>query len=318
MLLKQRIEALSAHRTLGPAVSRDELLGPLALLPGRWSNLPELPGRGWNMIALPFAASGGSLNYRLLLNQYDETLDFSLVDKGIPNRGIDASHSPAVNTDQTLVALDYQQAIAQIAAEDSPVSGLAGGPGAPIHHEPGLWINLLNHFDEGLDIARLASVPHGDSVLAMGRSSVIAGAPVIPDINGLPIGVDQALSNPYLAPYRHFHAHPFRGIFDPTVPNALLRAANVGMNILRTTVLEVDSTLATGGIVNIPFVVRQANAASMRSTFWIQEIRGDDGEEILRLQYSQVVFLDFFPTRDGSPGMIRWPHISINTLQKLP
>jgi hypothetical protein len=37
----------------------------------------------------------------------------------------------------------------------------------------------------------------------------------------------------------------------------------------------------------------------------------------LRLQYLQIVMLDFFPRRDGLPGRIGWPHVSINTLTKV-
>ena len=71
------------------AVSGDKELGPLKLLPGVWSNTPNLPGRGWNLIALPFETEPGEgFNYRLLMNQYDEELKFSTVDKGVPNRGI--------------------------------------------------------------------------------------------------------------------------------------------------------------------------------------------------------------------------------------
>ena len=34
------------------------------------------------------------------------------------------------------------------------------------------------------------------------------------------------------------------------------------------------------------------------------------------MQYLQIVMLDFFPRRDGLPGRIGWPHVSINTLTK--
>ncbi len=57
----------------------------------------------------------------------------------------------------------------------------------------------------------------------------------------------------------------------------------------------------------------------MKSTFRIQELaeKDDSGNPKLRLQYSQVVLLDFFPRFDGAPGLIRWPHVSINTLEKV-
>ncbi|MFZ6707854.1 hypothetical protein [Undibacterium sp. TC9W] len=120
-----------------------------------------------------------------------------------------------------------------------------------------------------------------------------------------------------MAPYSHFHAQPFKNLFDPTLPNALLNAANKGVNIKKTTILSVDTTIETGGIHNIPFVVKQANAVTMKSTFWIQEILDANNKPQMRLQYSQLVLLEFFSHPDGK-GLIQWPHISINTMEKLP
>ncbi len=317
-------------RKLEVAHTGDDALGPLRLLPGTWSNLPGLPGRGWNMIALPFATGPGSpFNYRLLLNQYNETLRFTVVDKGVPNRGILGAGAAATQADQRIVTLDYEQAIVQIAADDRvatgadaanvPPSGEAGNPGLPIHHEPGLWLYMLNHAEEGLDIARLSSIPHGNSVLALGGSREVDGMPAIPFIDGLPIGVPRDLDRAYLAPYRHYRDQPFLGVFDPVDPVALLRAANQGVAIRRTTVLDVDTTRPTAGLVNIPFIERQADAAAMNATFWILELEETDadGRPKLRLQYAQVVMLDFFPRIDGLPGRIAWPHVSINTLEKI-
>lgn len=317
-------------RKLELAHTGDEKLGPLQLLPGVWSNLPGLPGRGWNMIALPFATGPASpFNYRLLLNQYNETLRFSIVDKGVPNRGILGAGAGATQADQRIVTLDYEQAIVQVRADDRVAdggdaqnvtdSGQAGPPGLAIHHEPGLWLYMLNQAEEGLDVARLSSIPHGNSVLALGGSRTIEGAPSIPFIDGLPIGVPRDLDGRYLAPYRHYRDQPFLGLFDPTDPVALLREANQGVAIRRTTVLDVDTTRPTGGLVNIPFIERQADAAAMNATFWIQELEEEDenGRPKLRLQYAQVVMLDFFPRVDGLPGRIAWPHVSINTLEKI-
>ena len=57
----------------------------------------------------------------------------------------------------------------------------------------------------------------------------------------------------------------------------------------------------------------------MKSTFFIQELAETDewGQPKLRLQYVQVVQLDFFRRFDGGPGRIKWPHVSINTLEKV-
>lgn len=313
----EMIKSFTAEgRTVESAVAGDDTLGPLKHLPGKWANLPNLPGRGWNMIALPFA--DGPFGYRVLLNQYNETLQFTTVDKGVPNRGIpDGTDGP--DGDQFVAVLDYKQSINQIVAADSPISGKAGDPDLAIHLEPGLWMHILNKETNDIDIARLATIPHGDSVLALGRSSESAERPEIPDANGLPIGVDQSLTNPYLAPYKTFDDDLFQGLYTPVKPNLLLEAANQGVNITKVTKLEVDTKIESGGIVNIPFIVKQANATEMTATFWIQELaeKHENGEPKLRLQYTQTVFLDFFPRTDGVPGLIRWPHVSINTLEKI-
>ena len=321
MTTDRRLESMDGQqRRIEVARPLDPDLGPLAKLPGRWVG----QGRGWNMIALPFA-SPGPLDYRLLVNQYDEELNFTLVDKGVPNRGVSANHNQ--QTDQFVVTLDYEQVVHQVAVADQPASTVTGVPGAAIHHEPGLFLNMLNRIPEGFDIARLATIPHGDAALALGKSSTVNGVAPIRPVNGLPIGVNHDLTNnPYLAPYKHFHDTPFVGNvgfpgfpgFDPTAPHVLLELANQGITVTKTTVLDLDTANPTGGIKNIPFVVKQADAASMKSTFWIQELAPDaDGNVEMRLQYLQIVMLDFFPRRDGLPGRIGWPHVSINTLTKV-
>ena len=316
-----RLESMDGQqRRIELAQPQDPDLGRLKDLPGKW----EGKGRGWNMIALPFAGPG-PLDYRLLLNQYDEVLNFDLVDKGVPNRGVSPDHNQ--QRDQFIVTLDYEQVVTQVAVVDEPVSTVRGTPPNAIHHEPGLFLNMLNRIPDGFDIARLATIPHGDAALALGKSLKVEGPPVIRAIDALPVGVNPDFeNNPYLAPYKHFHANPFKGNvtapgfpgFDPTAPHLLLQAANQGRNIVRTTVLDLDTANATGGIKNIPFVVKQADAASMKSTFWVNEFAPDaQGNVALEMQYLQVVMLDFFPKRDGTPGRIQWPHVSINTMKKV-
>lgn len=326
MVTTARLRALASpqtNRKVSVAKPGDGDLGALALLPGVWHGT----GRGWNMAALPFARSGPP--FRLLLNQYSENLRFSVVDKAVPNRGHDGGTPPAA-TDQFVVTLDYEQVVKQVAAVDNPDSGQAGLPGAAIHHEPGLFLNLLNQVGNGLDIARLATVPHGDAVLALGSSSTVSGMPPIPAVSGLPVGIDLTPTGPdadILAPYAAFRAAPFTGTvtspgfpgFDPMHPHRLLELANTGLVVDRTTVLALSTKNGSAGIRNLPFVVKHANATSMSSTFWVQELPDLDnsGVKRLRLQYLQVVMLDFAPRRDGLPGLIGWPHVSINTLEKV-
>ncbi|MBY8975981.1 hypothetical protein KHP62_09200 [Rhodobacteraceae bacterium NNCM2] len=329
-MIEDLYESYRRGRALKLAEQGDERLGALQKLPGRWINAKEgevtgFEGRGWNMIALPFEEEGSFLDYRMLVNQYNETLEFLQIDGPVPNRGIDRQQN--INTDQSIFALDYTQAIRQIAVEDFPATSEAikGPENGGIHHEPGFFLHIVDRRTDDLDISRLATIPHGDSVLAMGRSKEINGAPTIPDINGLPIGATQDLSSPYLAPYANFSgANAFKGKetdpafpgFDVAKPSDLLKLGIGGLSVKRTIELKFDTKFSTGGIVNIPFVVKQANATEMESTFWIMELNDTDahGNTKWALAYSQVVMLEFFPRFDNVPGLIKWPHVSINTM----
>jgi hypothetical protein len=312
-------------RQVTQAVAGDPDLGPFINLPGVWSNEGRFPRRGWNMIALPFG--GGQFGYRLLMNQSNETLTVTVADKGVPNRGLGARPDP-VSGDQTIIALDYEQLVSQIAVDDFPQTDLTRTIPKPIHHEPGLFLNMANKVDNDLVIARLGTIPHGDSVLALGRVTKTEGAPVMPHFSGLPIGLgpdDEVLTdadpnNPrYMDPYKHFHHHPFEDLFDPVDPLNLLEEAAKDLPIVRSTTFDFDTTLETGGILNIPFVTRTANATEMRSIFWIHELseQDDTGAPIMVLQYAQIVMLEFFRRRDGQPGLIKWPHVSINTMSRV-
>lgn len=311
-------------RVVEVAHKDDEELGPFRLLSGTWKNTKRLNGRGWNMIALPFASGEGPLDYRLMVNQYNEVLKFSLVDKRVPNRGIikGADGDPSTNDDQLLVALDYEQMIEQIDADDRPDSSLEGGRNLAIHHEPGLFL-YMREGPTPLNIARLATIPHGNSALGLGTFIETDQPALIEDISGLPIGVPSDLENPYLAPYKFYNENPFKGDvtdpgfpgFNPVRPNDLLKA--LPQNVKKNTVLPFDTTLEKAGIHNIPFIEQQADASEMKATFWILELDGDGVDQPnLLLAYTQTVMLDFFPRRDGQ-GLIKWPHVSINVMEKV-
>jgi hypothetical protein len=292
----------------------DQDLGPFAQLPGVWVNEPGKPACGYNMISLPYAQPGGPLDYRLLLNRYQEKLEFDLVNKAVANRGI-LRGDAITEADQFVVTLDYMQGIAQEAAADYPESGQAGPGGMGIHREPGLWLHTKNQVEEGVDIARLSTIPHGNSVLALGTSKVIEGPPVIPEFMSLIYGGPEDLDHPYMAPYKHFHDNPFEGVFDPVNPRTVLEKQNEGVEIVRTIELHVDSYTGSGGISSIPFIESQSKTGRLQSTFWVQELaeKDENGLPRMRLQYLQQVNLDFFPRPDGK-GLLGWPHISMNTL----
>jgi hypothetical protein len=375
-------EMVITGRKISIAEQDDVKLGPLRWLPGKWTNTKELEGHGFNMIALPFGGANSENGYRLLMNQYHEDLNFVVADLGVPNRGVDPVTGN--QADQTAVALSYSQIVHQVASEDSFLVSASGQTVSTlsktdisdkfdtqgIHHEPGLWLYMTdqNISDESgrneIRMARMGSIPHGNSFIAVGTAREIEWDKLppdqkpnlIPNINGVVVGggsnpeeraLEPIIADPatgtiqidYFAPYRHFHQNPFKGNliipgftgFEPVDSTLLLRHTfeNVLMgigsikNVIR---LRVDSTIDHSGINrvsnpsigNTPFITRQADTTAMNATFIIYEIEDSkSGQMRYFLQYAQNVILDFIGRPDGHPGRARWPHVSINTLERV-
>jgi hypothetical protein len=97
------------------------------------------------------------------------------------------------------------------------------------------------------------------------------------------------------------------------VPQAAIKGQNITkMNMITiSTAVDPQST----GVLNIPFVVRNANAVRMDAIFWIETVTPTTGEAFLQLQYVQRVILDFLKAPNGQM-IIHWPHISVATLVK--
>ena len=312
------------NREVTVATPGEPLLGPFRNLPGVW----EGSGTGWNMIALPFKPEPGSpLNYRLLLNQFDETLNFTLVDKGVPQPGLDEDGK--VNTDQVIATLDYEQVVHQTAVTDRPASTVTGSPG---RRDPPRAGPVPQHAERDRRWTDRGPArhhpPRGRRTGARHRVRRRRPTPHRADQRPPHRRARRSSTSRYLEPYKFFHETPFFGTvpagvpgfpgFDPVEPHKLLQLANELSPVARTTVIELDTSSEPGGINNIPFIVKQANAVSMKSTFWINELEAKDanGNPRLQLQYAQIVMLDFFDRFDGLPGRIAWPHVSINTLEK--
>ena len=343
-----------------PATLADGTVSIVGLLEGTWTS----EAQGWNLIALP---TSNNKTFRLLMNQYGETLSFNrFADLDVPNRGVTPDSSN--DTDQKIDAIAYEQIVHQREVEDFPPSKLTAKNGDGIHHEPGFFLQLRNHVIAGhteevkkgvlekgddveLTIARQASIPHGNSVLAMGTIRTFDGPPKIvgdnPEIGEMGnedatperIKETEFKKNTYLAPYDHFEenhflgnvgdskATKFPGLF-PTDANAILKFAlsKFGKRVKKTTVLHFDTKyrneqLTSTPISNIPFVVREANVTEMHADFWIMELEKHDESEPAEfiMQYSQTVYLEFFDSDDEKEKgkLIRWPHVSINTLRKV-
>jgi hypothetical protein len=172
-------------------------------------------------------------------------------------------------------------------------------------------------------VARLASIPHGTTIMLQGTAHTAAGAPTIPDVSIKPFPIGQP--NPPIDFPEQTLATPtqFRtkgvgltGVTQQMVdnPNTVLRAAQP--QIASTTTLHVASrnaSLPGGGTSNIAFLTGtkdgpNAVAVTVTATFWLETLQGQS--QPTRLQYSQFVLLNF--------NGLSWPHITVNTLTKQP
>jgi len=181
----------------------------------------------------------------------------------------------------------------------------------PMHVEQGMWLLMSPNPNTPQGVVRQSLIPHGDALVAIGTfSNHTCGTnggpgncPVIPFLNPVPTNMGNVFQG-------YFGTPPY--CYNMSVdPNSNLRnALQASASVLSYVQIDV-STLNGGGIQNIPFVQKYANATSFNSTYFIETM--SDGT--MQLQYTQssnITFLNSF----GQPGLIVWPHIQVNTLVK--
>jgi hypothetical protein len=284
-------------------------LGPLADLAGTWI------GNGFTLISLPdfdsTPPSTGSKPFRLKLNSTVEILEFEPIGAEVPNRGSTIVNSSAGQRDINIFGLRYLQRIADSVTRQ------------PLHIEPGLWLNVPRTDVPPLPatVVRQGTIPHGNSLLALGiapPSIPLPGGPQIGVVDSTPTKVP-----PDTSPFRPGYLDPF---INPPLPpgfklpfvrdlNLALKEAIQGQRIIKTVTLSISTTAPAvgspdqeGGIVNMPFDIKNAEATRLDAVFWIETVQNPDGSTFLQLQYTQTVNLRFIA--------IDWPHISVATLTK--
>jgi hypothetical protein len=257
-------------------------LGPLAAFEGTWI------GIGFNTIfrpqkqtfPLPHPAPGDNL---LELNLTSETLSFSSSLGSIPNRGM-------LQDDIFLNGVPYVQSINDV-TNPAPPTG--------IHFEPGIWLiaPATTNPQEPISLARMASIPHGVTIVAQGVAlPAKAGPPGIHsvDITPTPVGGGAPIKFPSqtaanqntaripqdLTPWMNAGTITQALLDDP---NLLLKNAIAVQNILSTTTILVSTNPASplfgGGTDNIAFLLGNAagttpnaNAVTMSAVFWIETV----------------------------------------------
>jgi hypothetical protein len=287
-------------------------LGPLAQLVGP-TGKGKWEGTGFNTIWRPHPLAEGHDRF-LELNLTSEKLEFSAIPGKIPNRGL-------LMPDINMFGITYMQ---QIEGTD-PVEGL--------HIEPGIWAHVPPTTDPDVPstVVRMASIPHGTTILAQGTFLTVQGGPQIAENNIIPF--EPGKNVPSFAEAEAIFtelnlgvASDFRqasaGVIEEMVenPNSVLVKVIQGQNIKSTTVLIISTKhqpVPGGGTSNTAFLEAATNppggnatAVEVDAIFWIETVADPHGgPDILQLQYTQTVQLVF--------NKLTWPHVTVATLKKV-
>lgn len=318
-------------------------------LVGRWENaaLPGAPnGEGskanplsYNVMPLPQLTSspGETVGYILKNSGIWEIVTFP-GDSGIaspttaPNRGDDSAQAPT--------ALYYEQQV-----------HFADGPGANpdpaksvVHTENGAWLHLAtaakivgpygtpvgsapvldnpNKQPPSITIAKQMSIPHGNSILALGSytdpiSHDQNNPLMIPDAPSVFPTPDGLSHDPYLKtlgdPKDYQNPRP-----DYTANPHLPVQVAVGLikptNSISWSVTTKALAGGRGSTVDIPFEQRSANVSDYEATYWLMST--DGGTNYDYLAYVQNITLQIpLPLPSGTTTYV-FPHITSNVVTR--
>lgn len=300
-------------------------LGPLAELVGTWTNLftsgPFLTS-GWNLISVPapppspFSPSDG---FTLEVIPYQETLTFQPAFISAGNRS-----SP---NSENIYGLIYQQNISSLCNTEL-CNNMGFGVGAGLHAETGMFLYLT----DTQQIVRLATIPHGNSILAIGTASEVTSGfgnttanPVVvpsfipfgtPATSSFPtpqVGMDQYNSLQFPGPTTP-QPPPLKDvIFDQTDPNSFLAGSLLFTTVNSATLISLSTQTETGGVLNTPFLQNNVSSVNVSMDLWIESVTNNiTGVAGLQLQYTQTINLSFTPI--GATAPVIFPHVTLNTL----
>jgi hypothetical protein len=280
-------EHFAAAAATVPAVPT---LGPLKAFAGTFR------GKGFNTIFRPNTGTPAKLPVQvtddnlLELNLTEETLSFSPQLGSVPNRG-------EVQGDAFLNGVPYLQVVTDGTTPGSPVV---------IHVEPGLWMIVPATQDphEGGTLVRMASIPHGTTIMAQGGTSLLKG-PVnmqtaIPAIDITPFGTGSTDVPGNQVTFPNQNIADEKTVRIPQNLSSFVTAGTITAAMLKdpatfirnhsqhqTVTSAVKISISTqpgkplfgGGTSNIAFLLGDAQAATpnaqavkMDATFWIETV----------------------------------------------
>lgn len=322
---------VSDVRMRPPVGDLADSLGLLRHLRGTWI------GKGFNLIMRPnFAPIGGvDSDHFLEINLTQEITKFDFIGAPIPNRGL-------VQDDITLFGVHYLQQI----SDDITFGAL--------HIEPGIWLNIPATTQPAAPlenaVARLATIPHGNALVAQGQAVSRPGPPAIPPVNvtpfpiggGAPIPFPEftlatpaAFRNP-LPPPTAISLADFQALVDN--PSKLLTDAIAGQHILNTTEIQIATSPNIPVAASAPVVTPNGeggveNIAFLNSTTGTPPPPPAGSHHFLPNANAAEMFATFWIEEVDNPfgpgfffqlqylqtvylnfAGLTWPHVSVATL----
>ena len=157
---------------------------------------------------------------------------------------------------------------------------------------------------QAFNLAKQMSVPHGNSILALGSYATGTGVPIIPpaavlpsgDVDSFPYFWKNAATNPNLT----YTSNPNQALVDAL-------AIQAPSDFIT---LAVSSSNGNGDVSNIGFEQKKSNLTAYDFTCWLESF--DGGTSFPQLQYTQTITM--LLTVRG--GRVSFPHVTVNTLTK--
>ncbi|SBS25198.1 hypothetical protein MSP8886_00202 [Marinomonas spartinae] len=283
-------------------------LGPLRKLIGTWvSNRFS----GYNVMPIPQATASNGFIVKNFY--YYEVVTFSAILGKVANRGgVEEQDSYTIFYEQRVFFAEGEQRDKLVHAENGSWSHFIKGPQGQgiLNTKPNIPSppapNPILPQNPDTSVLKQISVPHGNSILALGGCRIIDGAPTIENENALPINTPSE----------------FNAVYGPNIPenpnvnpNIVLQKALSNITphnpIVQTHVIEVNSD-NNGEVSNVPFIREHADVSKYTNTIWIEELASG----FLQLQYSQNITLSF-PALSTKKNEYLFPHVTANTLYKV-
>ena len=218
-------------------------------------------GSGFTLISLPaFSNVSGHAPelFRLKLNRTMETLTFSPIGGLVPNRGAVTTKDPVTAT-TTGVTITGGQSDTQLSGVSYLQRVSDAQSNAALHVETGFWLNVPpSGTQPAWTVARAATIPHGNSVLATGVAFTAPAPGINPLLSAAPTMIADG------SPINAKLMGPFNDVQTPTAdylpayvmhPNLALQNAINGSDFIDTVVLVVstaDMTTQLGAAHTIP------------------------------------------------------------------